>query len=129
MKPGTPRSFSSAGKIPKTALSIVAGLAAALVATIAIVGKASAPDQHQVATSAARRVLAAASAWQSDNRGGCPTISTLVEDGKLDREARVDDAWGNRFRVVCTGDTTAVRSAGPDELLGTSDDISVEQGG
>lgn len=129
MKPVHPRSFSSAGKISRKALVVSGTLAAALVVTIAVIGKASAPDQRDLATSGARHVLTAASAWQSDNRGGCPTITALIEDGKLGRDERVDDSWGNRFRVVCDGSTTVVRSAGPDEKLGTPDDIRVEQGG
>lgn len=129
MKPAQPRSFSSAGKISKQALIVTSGLAIALVATIAVIGKASSPNDQDLAKSAARRVLTAASAWQSDNGGGCPTITALIEDGKLGSDDRVDDSWGNRFRVVCDGSATAVRSAGPDEKLGTPDDIRVEQGG
>lgn len=129
MKSARPRSFSSAGKISKRALVVSSGLAAALIAAVAVISKAGAPDEQDLARSAARRVLTAASAWQSDNRGGCPTITGLIEDGKLGREDRVDDSWGNRFRVVCDGSATIVRSAGPDEKLGTPDDIRVEQGG
>jgi hypothetical protein len=56
---------------------------------------------------------------------GCPTISQLMHDKKLDDSARTDDPWGGRFRIECTSDDISVSSAGRDGQLGTDDDIRV----
>jgi hypothetical protein len=74
---------------------------------------------------AARQVLAATQAWQGDHSDGCPTISELIEDGRLDDKARVEDSWGNRFRIVCDGTRTSIHSAGPDRKAGTPDDLRI----
>jgi hypothetical protein len=54
--------------------------------------------------------------------GDCPTVGEL----ELPREFKargVQDAWGNKFRVVCEGSSVSVVSAGPDKKEGTEDDI------
>jgi hypothetical protein len=128
MKPPRPRSFSSAGKISRRTLTVVAVLTGVTALTAVVVAHTEAGEAPGVAIDAARQVLAATEAWQTEHGDGCPTLSELVEDGRLDSDARTDDAWGNRFRIICDGPRTTVRSAGPDGRAGTPDDLKVERG-
>lgn len=127
-KPVAPRTFSSIGKVSKKAVAGVFGVASVLALTAGVAARAGEPKDRDTAVTAARHVLAAVDEWQKANQDGCPTLSTLVESGKLDRDARVEDAWGNRFRVVCDGTEATVRSAGPDRKMGTGDDLRVGAG-
>ncbi|MGE0784047.1 MAG: type II secretion system protein GspG [Sandaracinaceae bacterium] len=61
--------------------------------------------------------------YTSENAGQCPSIPDLIEGGYLDRSKRCVDAWDNAFLILCPGDDVIVVSAGPDERLGTEDDI------
>ena len=72
--------------------------------------------------SAARGRNQSSADWQS------AVSPTVMEDGRLDADARTDDAWGNRFRIICDGPRTTVRSAGPDGRAGTPDDLKVVRG-
>ncbi|HEX7672400.1 MAG TPA: hypothetical protein VF395_22555 [Polyangiaceae bacterium] len=127
MKPSRPRSFTSAGRISRRTLTVVAVLAGVTALTAVVVAHTEAGEAPGVAVDAARQVLAATEAWQTEHGDGCPTLSELVEDGRLDSDARTDDAWGNRFRIICDGPRTTVRSAGPDGRAGTPDDLKVER--
>ena len=71
----------------------------------------------------ANQIQIAAQGYRGQHSEGCPTLSLLEEEHFLDRAAREDDAWGNRFRVHCDGDQVSVSSAGPDGKANTSDDI------
>ncbi len=74
----------------------------------------------------ALRIREAAVEFRSDDSvKGCPTISQLVHDKKLESSARTDDPWGSGFRIECSSDDVIVRSAGKDGKLGTPDDIRV----
>ena len=81
---------------------------------------------HEAASSSqsdANQIQLAAQSFRAQHNDGCPTLSQLEEEHFLDRSARQDDAWGNRFRVRCGEDDLAVSSAGPDGVRGNSDDI------
>jgi hypothetical protein len=80
-------------------------------------------DAETSSRSDANQIQIAAQGFRAQHSEGCPTISQLEEEHFLDRAARTDDAWGNRFRVRCTGDTLSVASAGPDGKANSSDDI------
>jgi hypothetical protein len=124
MKPSAPRTFSSAGKVSHKSLVIAAALAS--VSALAFVARTKMEEAPAAAgVDAARQVLAATQAWQGDHSDGCPTISELIEDGRLDDKARVEDNWGNRFRIVCDGTRTSIHSAGPDRKAGTPDDVRI----
>jgi hypothetical protein len=41
----------------------------------------------------------------------------------LDRNKKSVDAWDNPFQIDCEGSDVIVTSAGPDEQMGTEDDI------
>lgn len=122
------RTFSSFGKVSRTTVIVGAGFAALLAASAVVVSYAGAEEMPGQSVDAARQLLSAAEGWQSEHAEGCPTISQLVEDGKLSASDRTDDAWGNRFRIVCDGASTSVRSAGPDRRPGTADDMNVSHG-
>lgn len=80
------------------------------------------------ATQAAKKILRAAGAYgASSAQAGCPTITELMEARQLEQGARTEDAWGNRFRIVCDAAETRVISAGPDGRMGTSDDLRFAQ--
>lgn len=122
------RTFSSFGKVSRSTLVAAASAAALFVVSAIVVSFAGAEEMPGQSVDAARQLLAAAEGWKSEHSDGCPTISQLVEDGKLDESDRTDDAWGNRFRIVCDGSSTSVRSAGPDRRAGTADDMKVSHG-
>ena len=128
MKPSVPRSFSSAGRISRHSLLVGSVLAALTAVTAVVVAHTEAGEAPGVAVDAARQVLAATEAWQTEHGDGCPTLSELIEDGRLGADARTDDGWGNRFRIICDGPNTTVRSAGPDRRAGTEDDLKVGRG-
>ena len=125
MKSSRLRSFSSIGKMSRSAVIGGVALAALSAVTAVVVARAGTVDARASAADAGRRVLGAAEAWQSESPEGCPSITELMEAGYLDSDARTDDSWGNRFRIVCAGGHLVVRSAGPDGRAGTPDDLSV----
>ncbi|HEX4339467.1 MAG TPA: hypothetical protein VH062_26355 [Polyangiaceae bacterium] len=125
MKSSRPRSFSSAGKVSRGALMFGAALMALSAVTAVVVARAGTADPATTSDDAGRRLLASTEAWQSEKTEGCPTITGLTEAGYLDRDARSDDAWGTRFRIVCNDKTTSVHSAGPDTRFGTPDDVVI----
>ena len=54
----------------------------------------------------------------------CPgSVDELVSSKTLKSSANTQDAWDNDFVIECGDDGAAVRSAGPDEQMGTEDDI------
>ena len=73
----------------------------------------------------AAAIQSAAKSFRAQHVDGCPTLSVLKEDHSLLRIAREDDAWGNRFRVLCQDDELVVSSAGPDGKPNTADDVRV----
>jgi len=70
----------------------------------------------------AKAVAAAAEMYMTENEG-CPTVEQLVSEKILDKDKNVKDAWGNEFTIECDEDGATVRSAGPDEQMGSEDDI------
>ncbi|HEX3854239.1 MAG TPA: hypothetical protein VHW01_24920 [Polyangiaceae bacterium] len=82
-------------------------------------------DAETSSRSDANQIQIAAGSFRAQHSEGCPTLSLLEEEHFLDRSAREDDAWGNRFRVHCDGDAISVSSAGPDGELNSTDDIRV----
>jgi len=63
--------------------------------------------------------------WQKSNRGACPTIERLVSDHMLESQINTRDEWGGKFTIVCGKDDVVVRSAGPDRVPHTGDDVVV----
>ena len=70
-------------------------------------------------------IQTAAKSYRAQHADGCPTLSLLEEERFLGRDTRGDDAWGDRFRVLCQDDEISVSSAGADGKRNTADDIRV----
>jgi len=70
-------------------------------------------------------ILHAAQSYKGGGGDGCPTLSKLREDQELAADARMDDGWGNRFRIQCTDDEIVVSSFGADGKAGTADDVRI----
>jgi hypothetical protein len=101
-------------------------LAALSAVTAVVVARAGTVDSGVTADDAGRRLLAAVEGWQSEKtEGGCPSITGLTDSGFLTAESRTDDAWGTRFRIVCSDKSASVLSAGPDGRFDTRDDVVV----
>jgi general secretion pathway protein G len=80
-------------------------------------------DGQESSRADAMQIQTAAKAFRAQHADGCPTLSSLQEEEFLNRNARADDAWGNRFRISCEGSELAVSSAGPDGKSNNADDI------
>ena len=84
--------------------------------------------QRGTAMHSAKQLLEVASEWKRDHGDlGCPTLTQLRHDRRLDREAHADDPWGGRFRISCAGTRMSVKSAGGDGEFETDDDISIDR--
>jgi len=70
----------------------------------------------------AKAVSAGAELWLTEH-DECPSIDELLGEKILDKNKNTKDAWGNAFTIECNEDGATVRSAGPDEQMGTEDDI------
>lgn len=96
----------------------------ALVATaagFAIIPQLSKAKVKQTTTDA-KTVAAAAELYMAES-DDCPTTEQLVSSKILKEDGNTQDAWGNDFVIECDEDGATVRSAGPDEQMGTDDDI------
>jgi general secretion pathway protein G len=70
----------------------------------------------------AKAVASAAELYLSEH-DDCPTVDKLVEERILDKKKKTKDAWENDYTIECDEDGATVRSGGPDEQMGTEDDI------
>jgi hypothetical protein len=61
---------------------------------------------------------------ENGDDGACPSVEELISGDYLDRTMRIQDGWGNNFRIACGGRAIHVDSAGPDENFGTRDDVN-----
>ena len=115
-----------------TTVELAAGVGViALVATASawFLSSSRAQKDSDTAVTSAQRVLNAAEEWKktegAEGSEGCPTLSQLQHERFLSREAPVEDPWGNRFKIQCSVEDLSVRSAGPDQKTGTSDDVRI----
>jgi general secretion pathway protein G len=97
----------------------------ALVATGAGMGAMAAYVRAQIRTTetAVHNVRSAVFAYQLAGLDGCPTVDQLRAERMLDRQASATDSWNHAFAIECAEGDVVVRSAGPDGVLGTDDDI------
>jgi exosome complex RNA-binding protein Rrp42 (RNase PH superfamily) len=93
------------------------------IASVAALKSTSKPDVHQTKTERVlQKVVEAAHAFVANEASArCPTIARLVEAGYLPRAPR--DRWKQRIVVDCAADCRVVRSAGPDRLFDSADDL------
>lgn len=121
-----PRSRSrSRGVTPFAAALAVLGVGASASGLWWVASVGAGRDAQSSSRSDAAAIQAAAKSFRAQHADGCPTLSSLQEEQFLSRNARPDDAWGNRFRISCEDGDPAVSSAGPDAKAGTADDIRV----
>ncbi len=122
----SPRRSHSRGVTPFAAALALAAVGAGA-SCLWWLGSASASSTDEATSRAdAEQIQTAAKSYRAQHSEGCPTLSLLEEERLLSRNAREDDAWGNRFRVVCSeSDEPVVNSAGPDGKASTRDDIRV----
>jgi general secretion pathway protein G len=73
-------------------------------------------------SSDAKAVSSAAELYMTEHEN-CPSIDELVSERILDKNKNTKDGWGNDFAIECDEDGVTVRSPGPDEQMGTEDDI------
>jgi len=73
-------------------------------------------------TTDAKAIAAAAELYMAEN-DECPNVEELVTQKILDKSKNTKDAWDNDFSIECDDEGATVLSAGPDEQMGTDDDI------
>jgi general secretion pathway protein G len=96
----------------------------ALVATaagFAIIPQLNKAKVKQTSTDA-KAIASAAELYMAEN-DECPSTDQLVQAKILAKDKNTKDAWGNDFSIECDEDGATVRSAGPDEQMGSEDDI------
>lgn len=101
-------------------------VALALAGGIFFYGSSVDAREADAAVRDAQCIHEAALEWRSDNGRGCPTLSQLKHERRLDKEAQTADPWGQRYRLECgdEGSVTVV-SPGRDGRAGTPDDVRV----
>lgn len=117
--------FSSRGVTPFELTAVAATAAILALGGLLVVKPRMAAAETSEAVKDAGRILSAAQEWRRENGKGCPTLSQLVEEKQLSDSARMDDPWGERYRVRCTDDEVTVVSPGQDHQPNTADDIRV----
>lgn len=96
----------------------------ALVATaagFAIIPQLNKAKIKQSSTDA--KAVAAASEMYMAEHDDCPSMDQLLSEKIMAKDKNTKDAWGNDFSIECDDDGATVRSAGPDEQMGSEDDI------
>ena len=96
----------------------------ALVATAAGFAIVPAINRSKVKQSStdAKAVASAAELYLTEN-DDCPDVAKLISTKILDKNKNSKDQWDNEFSIDCNEDGVTVKSAGPDEQMGTEDDI------
>jgi hypothetical protein len=79
--------------------------------------------QRQLTKVLAVALRASAAVWLASHEG-CPEPDDLLGSGHpTAARASPTDAWETPFRITCRGDEPEVRSAGPDGVFSTDDDV------
>ena len=70
-----------------------------------------------------RRIVGAGEVWSRQHDGECPTISTLIGEGRYPAETGAVDEWGTPYALSCPGPGQIVASsADADRMWNTADD-------
>jgi len=113
----------SRGVTPIAAALAVLGLGASASCVWWLQSIGATHDGQTSSLADAAKIQTAAKAFRAQHTDGCPTLSSLKEEQLLNRSARGDDAWGNRFHISCEDGELTVSSAGPDGKANNADDI------
>jgi general secretion pathway protein G len=108
---------------------VAAAVAVLTLGVLLLVRPRIAAAETNAAVKDASHILDAAQEWRRENGKGCPTLSQLVLEKQLAEDARMDDPWGERYRLRCTGEDVTVVFAGHDHVPNTDDDIRVPHAG
>lgn len=113
------------GVVRLLAMTLWGWLAIAVTLAILVAIIPPPPKQSRVDSTRtdAQSVRSAAVMYVSENAAQCPLVEDLSEGGYLDRSRRTTDAWDHPYVILCGCDDVVVRSAGPDGVMGTEDDI------
>lgn len=98
----------------------VVGLVALVVLVAVMPGRGRPPIK--TAQSGAQSIRSAITMFIAENPGECPSTHDL-RDGYLAASKSLEDPWGGKYLIACSGMTVDVSSAGPDRRFGTRDDI------
>jgi general secretion pathway protein G len=124
MAPRPVRKFSPSGKVTSKAVIAAVAVIGAVAVTAGVAAHAGTNAEEDQAVRAAKKIQQAADTYAVGSaQAGCPTLSELIDSRTLDESSRVEDAWGNRFRIVCSESGPHVVSAGRDGHMGTTDDV------
>lgn len=116
---------SGVTRVEAGAFAAIAVVVVAAAAVFLVPRDADAADQ---AERDAKRIQRAAEEYRRETGSGCPTLTQLERERRLPEDLRTDDPWGERFRVVCSGEEVSVTSPGRDGKPNTHDDIRVPAG-
>ena len=83
------------------------------------------PARPKLAALRVGGVRAALTQYQIE-KGRCPTSQDDLIDGKYVNARELVDPWGTSIAYWCHGEEAAIRSAGPDKLFNTDDDVAGE---
>ncbi|HEY5959821.1 MAG TPA: hypothetical protein VIV60_24875 [Polyangiaceae bacterium] len=106
-----------------TELTMVLAILIVGAASILFVTRTSLANEQGSPEQLAEPLVKALSRWQQSRPNECPTLGLLETSGYLEAGANRDDAWGSTFRVACKDDELSIVSPGPDNKLGTKDDL------
>ena len=72
----------------------------------------------------AQTIRSAVELYLAQNPGGdCPGVIDLLEEHMINGNTNTEDQWRREFAIDCGGEDPMVMSAGPDGVLGNTDDI------
>jgi prepilin-type N-terminal cleavage/methylation domain-containing protein len=107
------------------AVAIIAMLSAGISVAVLIVNER---QRVSLTRTNAEALRGAVKMWRSleNDSATCPSVPTLIADGVLDRgKSAKQDAWGQPWTIECDDRDATITSRGPDQQLGTEDDIRV----
>jgi hypothetical protein len=106
---------------------VVPMLTVLLVAATACTGVAATKAKIRAAQVAGCTIRTTATLWMMNNPAGCPTVDDLKASKDLDPTFNSKDPFGSPYTIQCGGDDITVVSAGPDQKLGSVDDVLASQ--
>jgi hypothetical protein len=106
------------------ALFVFAGMSTMLVAVAVLASGEQVMSKRRQAQFDARTIHAVAEKYVVDHPDRCPTVALLQDEKEISPASVITDPWGIVYTVECHGDDIVVRSAGPDRVANTVDDVT-----